>query len=93
MAGAFLQEDVIRPSKDPKVGETPEALSLRFNCKCWFYAGPPKAHKLRSRAVEVNHLLKKEVKRRWAASNPRCTICVPFARGKLLVIREPSGGE
>jgi hypothetical protein len=26
MAGAFLQEDVIRPSKDPKVGETPEAL-------------------------------------------------------------------
>jgi hypothetical protein len=33
MAGAFLQEDVIRPSKDPKVGETPEALSLRFNCK------------------------------------------------------------
>ena len=31
MAGAFLQEDVIRPSKDPKVGETPEALSLRFN--------------------------------------------------------------
>ena len=31
MAGAFLQEDVIRPSKDPKVGETPGALSLRFN--------------------------------------------------------------
>jgi len=33
MAGAFRQEDVIRPSKDPKVGETPQALSLRFNCK------------------------------------------------------------
>lgn len=33
MAGAFRQEDVIRPSKDPKVGETHEALSLRFNCK------------------------------------------------------------
>ena len=26
MAGAFRQEDVIRPSKDPKVGETPDAL-------------------------------------------------------------------
>jgi len=31
MAGAFRQEDVIWPSKDPKVGETPETLSLRFN--------------------------------------------------------------
>jgi len=33
MAGAFRQEDVIWPSKDPRVGETPEALSLRVNCK------------------------------------------------------------
>jgi len=33
MGGAFRQEDVIRPSIDPKVGETLDALSLRFNCK------------------------------------------------------------
>jgi len=33
MAGAFRQEDVIWPFKDPKGGETTEALSLRFNCK------------------------------------------------------------
>jgi hypothetical protein len=33
MAGAFRQEDVIWPSKDPKGGENPDALGLRFNCK------------------------------------------------------------
>lgn len=30
MARAFRQEDVIRPFKDPKGGETPDALGLRF---------------------------------------------------------------
>ena len=35
MAGAFRQEDVIGPFKDPKVGETPDALGLRFNCKIY----------------------------------------------------------
>jgi hypothetical protein len=33
MAGAFRLADVIWPSKDPKMGETPDALSRRFNCK------------------------------------------------------------
>jgi hypothetical protein len=33
MAGAFRQEDVIWPFKDPKGGGIPDALGLRFNCK------------------------------------------------------------
>jgi len=33
MAGAFRQEDVIWPFKDPKGGETPDALGLRCSCK------------------------------------------------------------